>query len=111
MQKRKIQLISKYKNQSKIEVIKESGTWYFVSFFFEYLLENKLGKKLQTNCISDFNDYISERDFVETIEFFFEIMDDDKMNYLVTSNLYESLVDLSSQYPRFIKILKEEITC
>ena len=40
-----------------------------------------------------------------------EVMDDDKMNYLITNNLYESLVDLSSQYPRFIKILKEEITC
>ena len=40
-----------------------------------------------------------------------EIIDDDKMNYLVTTNLYESLVDLASQYPRFIKILKEEITC
>ena len=40
-----------------------------------------------------------------------EVMDDNKFNYLVTKNLYDSLVDLSLQYPRFIKILKEEITC
>ena len=40
-----------------------------------------------------------------------EVLDSDKMNYLITRNLYETLIDLSSQYPRFIKILKEEITC
>ena len=101
--------ISKYKNQSKIEVIKESGTWYFVSFFFEYLLENKLGKKLQTNCISDFNDYISERDFVETIEFFFEIMDDDKSGFKLKdlrkedtyTDIKESIKSKKRQYTSF----------
>lgn len=40
-----------------------------------------------------------------------EINDDSEMSSLVALNLYETLVDLASQYPRFIKIFKEEVTC
>lgn len=82
--------ISGYKNRGKIGIVKESGTWYFISFFFEYLMENNTEKKLQASCIDDFNEYISKTDFIDIISFFFRIMDDDKKEFKLKDLRQES---------------------
>ena len=73
--------VSEYNNQTKIEIIKESGSWYFVTFFFEYLMNSSNERKLQPNCVEDFNEYIPEADFVEILKFFFTVMDDNKKEF------------------------------
>ena len=73
--------VSEYNNQTKIEIIKERGSWYFVTFFFEYLMNSSNERKLQPNCVEDFNEYIPEADFVEILKFFFTVMDDNKKEF------------------------------
>lgn len=67
--------LTEYKNKARIEVFKESGSWYFITFFFEFILQNSKDQRLKSNCIIDFNDIISKNDLVEMIKFFFTVMD------------------------------------
>ena len=46
-----------YKNVQKIANLKEAGSWYFVSFFFEYLLQiEKENKNLDACCVKEFKE-------------------------------------------------------
>ena len=59
--------LTEYKNKARIEVFKESGSWYFITFFFEFILQNSKDQRLKSNCIIDFNDIISKNDLVVMI--------------------------------------------
>lgn len=89
--------LTEYKNKARIEVFKESGSWYFVTFFFEFILQNSNNQRLKSNCILDFNDIISKNDLIEMIKFFFTVMDKDgefKLKDLRQEDTYKDIKKL-----------------
>ena len=105
--------VSDYKNKDKIEILKESGAWYFVSFFFEYLLENKSNKKLQASCIDDFDDFIDKNLFDDLIRFFFSVMDDNKSGFklrdLRQATTYNDIKSHIINHDKELKIYKAKV--
>lgn len=68
-----------YKNVQKIANLKEAGSWYFVSFFFEHLLQiEKENKNLDACCVKEFKEKITDSEFEEIILYFCEVFDDEK---------------------------------
>ena len=61
-------------DETKIKTVKESGGWFFVTFFFEYLLKIEKSDRLQPDCIDRFDEYMSD-DFMErAVALFFSVM-------------------------------------
>ena len=101
--------IDDYKNANTIELIKSRGNWYFVTFFFESLLNYSHTQELQVDYIDNFSRYVDNDQLKKIIEFFFEVIDEmgDKTtlkelrNNMVHNDIARILKDKEEQLKNF----------
>lgn len=105
--------VSKIKNKVKIDIMRENGSWFFISFFFECLLVNDFKKKLFDNCITDFDEFITKTDFLEIILFFFTVVDDKKHDFklkeLRQEETYNQIRENLKNYTREHQSYKDKV--